>query len=291
MHASVDLDRFSRTLASAAPDAVIYADVNGLIRFWNEAAERVFGFPEAEALGRSLDIIVPPDLRARHWAGYATTVRTGTTRYGAGDVLAVPALRKDGTHIDVEFSILPIRGDGGEVVGIAAILRDVSRRTAGAARPQRVVRVERIGVGVHAERDVRCPFSEAIDLIETFHRANPDHRVGPFGWARAHVECEASQVRDLTEHGRVHDAFSFSWHAAGRLPLPAVHGLITVRPHGDRTRLALDGEYVPPLGAPGRAFDTLVGRRIARRAIERFMDDLAGFVERSSDRMRAETRP
>jgi PAS domain S-box-containing protein len=84
-----------------------------MIRFWNRGAERIFGFSEEEALERSLDIIIPKNLRKRHWDSYAETMRTGITRYGAGDVLAVPALRKDGTRVSIEFSILPFRDSGG----------------------------------------------------------------------------------------------------------------------------------------------------------------------------------
>ena len=63
----IDADRFSRTLAHEASDAVIYADAKGLIQFWNKGAERIFGFAETEALGQSLDIIIPESLRGRHW--------------------------------------------------------------------------------------------------------------------------------------------------------------------------------------------------------------------------------
>ncbi|MCC7487084.1 MAG: PAS domain-containing protein [Burkholderiales bacterium] len=107
---------------------MVYADAEGRIRFWNRGASRVFGFDEAEALGHSLDIIIPARLRARHWAGYAQTMRTGRTRYGEGDVLAVPALRKDGSEISVEFTVLPFHDEHGAMVGIAAILRDVTKR-------------------------------------------------------------------------------------------------------------------------------------------------------------------
>jgi PAS domain S-box-containing protein len=128
MSSDVDFDRFARVLAREAPDAVIYADREGLIRFWNAGAERIFGFSEAEALGRSLDIIIPPNLQGRHWAGFAEAMRTGETRYGAGDILAVPALRQDGTRISIEFTVLPFRDEANHVVGIAAILRDVTKR-------------------------------------------------------------------------------------------------------------------------------------------------------------------
>jgi PAS domain S-box-containing protein len=124
----LDFDLFCRTAISEAPDAIIYANARGMISFWNRGAERLFGFSEAEALGQCLDIIIPENLRDRHWKGYAETMRTGETRYGAGDILAVPALRKDGTRISIEFTILPFEGDDGHMVGIAAFLRDVTKR-------------------------------------------------------------------------------------------------------------------------------------------------------------------
>jgi len=123
-----DVDRFYRTLVREAPDAIIYVDAQGTITFWNKAAERIFGFSEAEAIGKSLDIIIPENLRKRHWNGFAETIQTGKTRYGAGDVLAVPALRKDGTRISVEFTILPFLDRTGRLLGTAAILRDVTQR-------------------------------------------------------------------------------------------------------------------------------------------------------------------
>lgn len=126
--AGIDLEKFGLTLAREAPDGIIYADAEGLVRFWNRGAERIFGFGEAEALGQSLDLIIPQNLRKRHWDGYAETMRSGRTRYGAGDILAVPALRKDGARVSVEFTIVPFRGGDGRMMGIAAILRDVTKR-------------------------------------------------------------------------------------------------------------------------------------------------------------------
>lgn len=125
---SSDVDRFYRTLAREAPDAIVYADAAGLIAFWNKGAERIFGFSAEEAMGKSLDMIIPENLRERHWSGFAETVRTGKTRYGAGDVLAVPALRKDGARISIEFTILPFVDRAGRILGMAAILRDVTKR-------------------------------------------------------------------------------------------------------------------------------------------------------------------
>ena len=125
---AIDTERFALTLAREAPDAIVYADSQGVIRFWNHGAERVFGFAESEALGQSLGIIIPERLRARHRAGYTATTRSGVTRYGTGEILAVPATHKDGRRISVEFTVLPFRDEAGRMIGIAAILRDVTAR-------------------------------------------------------------------------------------------------------------------------------------------------------------------
>ncbi len=125
---SPNIDRFYRRLVREAPDAIIYADAQGAIACWNKGAERIFGFSEGEAVGQSLDIIIPEKLRRRHWDGFAETVRTGKTRYGAGDVLAVPGVRKGGSHISIEVTILPFADRSGRILGMAAILRDVTKR-------------------------------------------------------------------------------------------------------------------------------------------------------------------
>lgn len=125
---NLDSDRLARALLSDMPDALIVADASGLIRFWNAGAERLFGFTAAEALGRSLDIIIPERLRARHWTGFEATMQTGRSRYGAGEILSVPAQRKDGGRLSVEFTIMPLRDAAGKMEGIAAIMRDATTR-------------------------------------------------------------------------------------------------------------------------------------------------------------------
>lgn len=119
-------DGFADRLVAGMSDAVVYADAAGLIRFWNHGAIRIFGFTETEALGQSLDVIIPENLRNRHWDGYHATMRTGQSRYGDGQLLSVPAVRKGGTRISVEFTIVPFTDDAGRMIGIAAIIRDVT---------------------------------------------------------------------------------------------------------------------------------------------------------------------
>ncbi|MGE0415476.1 MAG: PAS domain-containing protein [Acetobacteraceae bacterium] len=121
-------EAFARTLVAGMPDAIVHADAAGVIQVWNAGATRLFGFTAEEAIGRSLDIIIPEGLRDRHWTGYRDTMRTGQTRYGDGQVLSVPAIRKDGTRISVEFTIVPFAGEDGRMTGIAAIMRDATAR-------------------------------------------------------------------------------------------------------------------------------------------------------------------
>ncbi len=114
-------------LVASTDHAVIAADADGVICFWNPAAERMFGHSRQSAVGQTLDMIIPEQLRERHWAGYRRVMETGQTGY-AGRTLAVPAIRRDGTRISVEFTVTLLRDTGGAMRGIAAILRDVSER-------------------------------------------------------------------------------------------------------------------------------------------------------------------
>jgi PAS domain S-box-containing protein len=113
-------------IVDESSDAIIFSDCSGLIRLWNLGAESIFGYSKEEAIGQSLDLIIPEKLRSRHWDGYHRVMASGSTRYGK-ELLAVPALRKDGTRISIEFSIVLIRSSK-EILGSAAIIRDVTSR-------------------------------------------------------------------------------------------------------------------------------------------------------------------
>lgn len=122
------LDALFPRLVIDCPDAVVVADRDGKIRFWNRAASRIFGFAETEALGQTLDLIVPERLRSRHWEGYNRVMAGVPSRYGEGDLLSVPAMRKDGSRLSIEFTIVPVHDTASEMIGIAAFLRDVTAR-------------------------------------------------------------------------------------------------------------------------------------------------------------------
>jgi PAS domain S-box-containing protein len=114
-------------LVAETDHAVVVADAEGIIRFWNPAAEAMFGHSRDDAIGTTLDLIIPEKLRDRHWDGYRRVMATGETHY-AGRMLAVPAVRADGSRISVEFTVTLLRDSAGRVWGIGAILRDVTAR-------------------------------------------------------------------------------------------------------------------------------------------------------------------
>jgi PAS domain-containing protein len=89
-----ELFRYNRrSRLSTSSDAIIAADKEGIIRFWNPGAERIFGYASAAAVGRSLDIIIPERLRKRHWDGYYRVIKSGESRYGYGDILSIPGVK------------------------------------------------------------------------------------------------------------------------------------------------------------------------------------------------------
>jgi PAS domain S-box-containing protein len=114
-------------LVEGAGDAIVAAGPDGSILLWNRAAERIFGYGHEEAVGKSLDLIIPERFRNRHWEGYREVMRTGKTRYGA-DVLRVPAVHKDGRRLSIAFTVSLLYLPNGEIQAIAAIVRDETRR-------------------------------------------------------------------------------------------------------------------------------------------------------------------
>ena len=121
-------DGIAKALLESPSDAIVATDREGMIAFWNPGATRIFGFPAEETMGRSLDLIIPENLRARHWEGFRHTMATGESRYGQGDLLSVPALTKDGRRISVEFTIVLLCDAQQQPSGTVAVMRDVTRR-------------------------------------------------------------------------------------------------------------------------------------------------------------------
>jgi PAS domain S-box-containing protein len=117
----------SEAIVEQAPDALIFADREGAIRVWNRAAEALFGYSAAEALGQSLDIIIPERLRAAHWTAFDKSLATGETKY-AGRVLTTRSAHKDGRRLYVELSFSLLMDSTGNVTGAIALARDGTER-------------------------------------------------------------------------------------------------------------------------------------------------------------------
>ena len=122
-----DTEMIYQQIIENSQDAILFADGDGVIELWNSGAEAIFGYKKEEVQGKSLDLIIPEKLRQRHWEGYHTVMKTGQSRYGK-ELLKVPAIRKDGTSISVEFTIMLVRNLENEIMGTAAIIRDVTER-------------------------------------------------------------------------------------------------------------------------------------------------------------------
>jgi PAS domain S-box-containing protein len=120
-------DRLCRDIIDHTSLAVIFGDADGLIRLWNSGAEAMFGYSAQEVIGRSMDIIIPEKHRPKHWEGYRKVMQTGVTKYGR-ELLAVPAMTKDGRRISIEFNIALLRDHAGKIIGAAATINDVTTR-------------------------------------------------------------------------------------------------------------------------------------------------------------------
>lgn len=110
-------------------DALIFADCDGVIRRWNAAASRIFGFDAAEALGQSLDIIIPKHLRESHWRGFDSAIASGKLKL-SGQPTLTRGLHKDGHKIYVEMTFALVTDEQGQVLGSVSIARDVTERVA-----------------------------------------------------------------------------------------------------------------------------------------------------------------
>jgi PAS domain S-box-containing protein len=121
-----DADRL-RTLVASLPDALIVADTAGVIRQWNPPAERLFGYGAAEAIGTSLDMLVPVRFKAAHDNGFARAVESRALRV-AGRVMRTRSNHKDGRKLYVDFSFSLWQDDAGQVLGVCAIARDATEQ-------------------------------------------------------------------------------------------------------------------------------------------------------------------
>ena len=121
------MDNYLKQLVNNAPEAVLISDKKGIIRFWNNGAEQMFGYTSAEAVGQPLDLIIPENLMNRHWEGYLRVMDSGETKYKTG-LLSSPEICKNGSRVSLEFSMVLLRDEAGEMQGCASIMRDITER-------------------------------------------------------------------------------------------------------------------------------------------------------------------
>jgi PAS domain S-box-containing protein len=121
------MDSLLKQLVHDASDAILISDREGIIRFWNSGAEQMFGHTATEAVGQSLDLIIPENLRDRHWNGYWRVMASGETKYKTG-LLSSPGVRKDGSRVSLEFSMVLLHDEADGMQGCASIMRDVTER-------------------------------------------------------------------------------------------------------------------------------------------------------------------
>jgi len=122
-----DLKRYLQQTVEMAYEAILISDREGIIRYWNNGAGQILGYSASEAVGQSLDLFIPEKLRGRHWAGYYRVMESGETKYKTG-LLSSPGLRKDGSQVSLEFSMVLLKDESGVMQGCAAIMRDVTAR-------------------------------------------------------------------------------------------------------------------------------------------------------------------
>ena len=125
MSSTLDSSIDYQALVTGVGDGIMAANAKGLITLWNPACTRMFGFTEADAMGKSLDLIIPQRQQKPHWDGYNKTMATGITKYG-NDVLRVPAVHKDGHILSIAFTVSMLHNPDGSVSAIVAVIRDES---------------------------------------------------------------------------------------------------------------------------------------------------------------------
>lgn len=124
---SIQFSNLAETLIDQSPDAMVFADTAGIIRLWNPAAQRIFGFSESVAVGASMNIIIPERFHEAHWRGFQRAIEERATKY-QGQLLSTRSVRSDGARIYVELSFAIILDVEGKVLGVLAHARDITKR-------------------------------------------------------------------------------------------------------------------------------------------------------------------
>jgi len=157
------LDALSRAILDSALDCIITIDGTGCVREFNPAAERVFGFTRAEAIGHELaELIIPPRMREQHRQGLARYLNTGEGPL-LGKRIEIAAVRRDGSELLVELAITPFEIDGSPF--FTAYLRDITERVRNDRRRMAQYRVASLLAGSWTLEEASPKILETIAAI------------------------------------------------------------------------------------------------------------------------------
>lgn len=123
----ISTEAISHDMLRCMPEALIFSDLEGIIRIWNPGSENVFGFTAAEAIGQSLDLIIPERMRKAHWEGFNKAIARGATLPGRTSMIT-RSLHKSGEQIYVDMSFAIVKNQAGDMLGSMAIARDATKR-------------------------------------------------------------------------------------------------------------------------------------------------------------------
>ncbi len=122
------IDSIAAGVVKAIPEAIIFADLKGAVRYWNRGAAEIFGFTADEAMGQSLDLIIPERMRQAHWDGYYKAIELGDTYSGRGSRVTRSLHKEEGRSLYVDMSFAIVKDNDGKVIGSLAVARDATER-------------------------------------------------------------------------------------------------------------------------------------------------------------------
>jgi len=127
MSGQLTLESTAASILRCMPEALIFCDLEGIIRVWNGGAEKVFGWPAAEAVGQNLDLIIPERMRKAHWDGFNQAIERGGVKPGR-TAMITRSLHKSGEFIYVDMSFEMVKDAQGQMLGSMAVARDATAR-------------------------------------------------------------------------------------------------------------------------------------------------------------------
>jgi PAS domain S-box-containing protein len=203
-------------IVESSDDAIVSKNLDGIIQTWNRAAERMFGYTSAEAVGRSIRMLIPAD-RQNEEDEVLRKLNAGETI----DHYETIRMRKDGTLINVALTVSPLRGADGRIVGASKIARDITEQKRLVRELEEASRLKDEFLAT-LSHELRTPLNAVLGYLQMLRTPGID----PEARERAESVIERNG-RLLTK--LVSDIFDMSTIAAGKVQLnPRECDLVTV---------------------------------------------------------------